>query len=326
MASTGPSRKIRLNRLANVNYQHADFEKALVFLKDFGFEEESRTEDRVYFRGYNNEPYVYCAIKGDHPEFRGTTWVVDSLEDLELATEVLPNASKIYDVVSPGGGKGVTFKDPVDGFPFHLVYGQQLREISGDVSHNRYEFKELVPNYPKRKSRPANETVRMQKRPAPVHKLGHFGLCVTNYAAMYDFFTTYFNLRPSELVYNKAGEAITAFMHLDRGEEWVDHHIFFLFEGPKAHVHHSSFEVHDFDVQLLGHDYLRWKGYELTWGVGRHIMGSQIFDYWYDTSKFMLEHYADGDLVNDQTPTNHSEAHLDNLHVWGPDLPETFLQ
>jgi len=24
----------------------------------------------------------------------------------------------------PGGGKRVTFYDPVDGFPFHLVYGQ----------------------------------------------------------------------------------------------------------------------------------------------------------------------------------------------------------
>jgi hypothetical protein len=70
-------------------------------------------------------------------------------------------------------------------------------------------------------------------------------------------------------------------------------------------------------------------------------MGSQIFDYWFDKSGFILEHYVDGDLVNDETPTNRSQASPDNLHVWGtyftmtmkrssltftgPDLPPTFL-
>ncbi len=46
------------------------------------------------------------------------------------------------------------------------------------------------------------------------------------------------------------------------------------------HVHHTSYETHDFDTQVLGHDWLRHKGYENCWGVGRHVMGSQIFDYW----------------------------------------------
>ncbi len=62
--------------------------------------------------------------------------------------------------------------------------------------------------------------------------------------------------------------------------------------GPKFHVHHSSFEVHDFDIQSLGHQWLRDKGYDLVWGVGRHVLGSQIFDYWWDRSGFVLEHYG----------------------------------
>jgi hypothetical protein len=83
-----------------------------------------------------------------------------------------------------------------------------------------------------------------------------------------------------QIVYDNDGKDITAFLHLDRGEELVDHHTFFFFEGPKSHVHHSSFEVHDFDRQILGHDWLREKDYTNCWGVGRHVMGSQIFDYW----------------------------------------------
>ena len=77
------------------------------------------------------------------------------------------------------------------------------------------------------------------------------------------------------------GKDMTTFMHLDRGHELVDHHVFFIYEGPKHHVHHSSYEVFDFDTQVIGHDWLVKKGYENCWGVGRHILGSQIFDYWY---------------------------------------------
>lgn len=70
------------------------------------------------------------------------------------------------------------------------------------------------------------------------------------------------------------------FYRLGRGKEEVDHHCFFFFGGPKYHVHHTSYETYDFDTQVLGHDWLRQKGYKSCWGVGRHIMGSQIFDYW----------------------------------------------
>ena len=113
------------------------------------------------------------------------------------------------------------------------------------------------------------------------------------------------------------GQVFNTFCRLDRGKELVDHHCFFFFEGPKYHVHHSSFETHDFDTQVLGHDWLRHKGYENCWGVGRHIMGSQIFDYWFDPSRFILEHYVDGDLVDISHPTQKSAASHDGIHVWG---------
>ena len=43
------------------------------------------------------------------------------------------------------------------------------------------------------------------------------------------------------------------FGHIDRGDEYVDHHSFFMTKNHVSHVHHASFEVHDFDTQLLGH-------------------------------------------------------------------------
>lgn len=78
---------------------------------------------------------------------------------------------------------------------------------------------------------------------------------------------------------------VAMFAHIDRGEELVDHHSLFLVSRPphihESHVHHCSFEVHDFDTQLIGHDWMVKQKYHPAWGVGRHILGSQIFDYWY---------------------------------------------
>lgn len=128
--------------------------------------------------------------------------------------------------------------------------------------------------------------------------MGHFGMCVTDFQRVYDFYTGHFNFVPSDvshrkhccwsqvfthflqIQYDDSGKNISAFMHIDLGEEFTDHHSFFIFQGPKSHVHHTSYEVHDFDTEVLGHDWLRDKGYQNCWGIGRHIMGSQIFDYW----------------------------------------------
>lgn len=276
--------KIKLTNIAHVYYTHNDFDKAKQFLVDFGFKIAQESSDAIYFKGYGTEPFTYCASRGPD-EFGGVAFAVESLADLELAASTLPKATPIHEMTAPGGGKRVTFYDPVDNFPFHLIYGQAKVDPSDGLP-------ELDYNFPQTKNRAVNKTQRFKKGPAPIHKLGHFGCCVTDFAKALEFYTTKFNFKPSNLVYDETGKDITTFMHLDRGMEQVDHHCFFFFEGPKFHVHHSSFEVHDFDVQALGHNWLVEKGYDLVWGVGRHVMGSQIFDYWWDTSRFMLEHYG----------------------------------
>ena len=150
------------------------------------------------------------------------------------------------------------------------------------------------------------------------------------------FYTQHFNLVPSNLLYvpahgpgSSARKYVAMFAHIDRGDDLVDHHSLFLTSLPPSetvpHVHHCSFEVHDIDTQALGHEWLTKKGYDLVWGLGRHLIGSQLFDYWWDTSKFMVEHYIDGDVVNDQTPVGVGPAGDAGLAAWGPEVPKTFL-
>lgn len=216
--------KIKLVRIAHVYYTHADLEVAKRFLLDFGFTVADDRGDTVYFKGYGPDPFVYVAQKGPANEFGGAGFVVESLEDLELASKTLPKATAVLDSDAPGGGKRVTFRDPTDDFPFHLVYGQELVPVAAHLP-------ELDYNYPESKHRPVNRTQRFKKGPAPVHKLGHFGCCVTDFKKAFAFYTTRFNLKPSDVIHGADGKDHTSFLHLDRGMEQVDHHTFFIFEG-----------------------------------------------------------------------------------------------
>lgn len=116
--------RINLVRIAHVFYTHKDIEKAHQFLLDFGFQEVKRVGKDIYYRGTSAEPFLYCATQGEEDVFGGAAFVVESESDL-VAAEKLPGATQIYKLSdAPGGGRCVTFYDPVDNFPFHLVYGQ----------------------------------------------------------------------------------------------------------------------------------------------------------------------------------------------------------
>ncbi len=130
---SNPLKKIRLNRISHVYYKHQKYEEAKQFAEDFGFVEAAVVGKTTYYRGYGTEPFVLAIEQSDVTEFGGAAFTVDSEEDLTHASKILPKeckATAVHDIPdAPGGGKRVTFYDPVDGFPFHLVYGQTPVEL-----------------------------------------------------------------------------------------------------------------------------------------------------------------------------------------------------
>jgi hypothetical protein len=87
-------------------------------------------------------------------------------------------------------------------------------------------------------------------------------------------------------------------MRCDRGDQPCDHHtLFLLARGGPAGFMHSAFEVADFDDLMAGHEHLKGRGRDAAWGVGRHYLGSQIFDYWRDPWGHEIEHWTDGDKL-----------------------------
>jgi catechol 2,3-dioxygenase-like lactoylglutathione lyase family enzyme len=302
-----------------MRYQHPDLQEITTFLRDFGMSVVKKTDTQRWYKGYGKDQYVYYAQQGEK-KFLGGTFEVESYAELEKAAR-LPSAGKIEELTeAPGGGHMVTLIDP-EGFPINLIYGQTPAPGG--------PFPEiLAANYETEKPRVA-KFQRFKPGPAAVHKLGHYGLCVKDFPTQLEWYTRTFNFAPTDFLYINTPDGskkdVATFMHIDIGQEYTDHHTFFMSSNPTAHVHHCSFEVHDFDTQNLGHEWLVSKGYKLVWGVGRHILGSQLFDYWWDTSGNMVEHYADGDLVNEDTPVGWGEAGDESLAVWGPEVPKWFL-
>jgi len=141
-------------------------------------------------------------------------------------------------------------------------------------------------------------TSRVKRGPSHVQRLGHLVLGVTDFRASEAWYKERFGFLTSDEIQPAPGVAIGAFMRCDRGETPCDHHTLFLFQQPATPAFmHAAFEVCDLDDLMAGHDHLKQAGYRPLWGVGRHFLGSQIFDYWLDPWGHEIEHWTDGDQL-----------------------------
>lgn len=323
--------KIQLNRIGHVYFEHENLAEFDKFAVDFGFVEAKRDGDTVYYRGYGRDPFIYVAKKSKNGAvgFGGVAFVAASEQDFEKASR-LPGASPVQDVAetgAPGGGKIITISRP-NGTLLHIVFGQEERPVDDHQPPPSETHESQGPyNTPFEKHR-LGQFQRYHDGPALIHKLGHMGYVCKEFAEEFDFYTSNFNIVPSDVLHHPqiSDMDVLVFMHLDLGNEYSDHHCIFLQrappEVPKTFVHHSSYEVADFDTQLMGHQFLAKQGWKNVWGVGRHILGSQIFDYWQDPTGFKIEHYADGDVVNKDVPTRRDVA--GPVSIWGPEMPKDF--
>ena len=95
--------------------------------------------------------------------------------------------------------------------------------------------------------------------------------------------------------------------------------------GPTNRYIHSAYQVCDLDALAAGGEYLKDAGYQRSWGIGRHVQGSQIFDYWRDAEGFMVEHFSDGDMFDCTLEPGWAPFTGSGLAQWGPSVTKDFL-
>ena len=163
--------------------------------------------------------------------------------------------------------------------------------------------------------------------PPQLLKLGHVGIFVSDFARQSQWFQSVLGLLPSDVLYAGAPDhRIGGFFRLDRGDEWVDHHTLAVFAMGRPDCHHVSFEVQDSEAQFLGHRWLSKQGWEPVWGVGRHPLGSHVFDVWRDPSGYRFETYSDTDLCNAAQPVQLHDVKDAQMDLWSNESPEKYFR
>ena len=169
--------------------------------------------------------------------------------------------------------------------------------------------------------------MRLDAGPSQVKRIAHALHMTPNLREVINWYQHLFGFVPSDEIYaGNKDHVIATFNRCDRGEDFVDHHTFVCIQSDKIGLNHVSFEVQNIDDVMLGHEHLKQAGkYEHVWGIGRHLLGSQVFDYWRSPDGYIFEHYADGDLLNDKVQPGDYAALPENLAQWGPELGPHFF-
>ena len=298
--------------ILRVDFERADPGAMLQFAEDFGLIRLSAEGDTVFFRGHGPAPYLVSVKPSTRDRFLGMAFTAKSEADLQRLARA--TGAPVESPSTPGGGRRVVLEDPW-GLQVSLVHGIDWEK---PLDHGHAES---PINTPQRKAR-VNRPVRTALLPSPLFKVGHVVLQRPDFKAAAQWYMRHFGFIPSDVQCLPDGQPGLGFFRLNRGAEPADHHTLALLGGPGANLMHVSFETLDLDAVGQGNQYLKSKGWTHFWGIGRHILGSQVFDYWKDPAGDEWEHYADGDAMNADYPTGYSALTRGGLWAWGDDLPD----
>jgi catechol 2,3-dioxygenase-like lactoylglutathione lyase family enzyme len=302
---------IKATDIAYARLRSPDLDVAEQFLLDFGMVRVERTARALYMRGTDPSHHLHITELGE-PRYLSIAWQAGSREDL-IALSKVSGASGIEALDEPGGGSRVRLTDPM-GYTVEVVHGiasaPALPVHRPDVN--------IGPERLRRKG----DLYRVPVGPSHVKRIGHAVLMTPDFERTLAWYRNTLGFLCSDEVYRGEPDNIVgSFNRIDRGEEFVDHHVLYVIRGEKTGLNHVSFEVQDFDDVLVGHEHLRARGYRPTWGVGRHALGSQVFDYWFDPWDRVHEHWTDSDRVNASASPGFGEAGIYTRGPWGPYPP-----
>lgn len=307
---------IRVTDIAWVRMSSPDIDLQHEFLTDFGLVESARTDAARYYRGTDADHHIYISQSGP-AGILDVAFHAASEDDLHRLAEQAEGASPVEAIDEPGGGKRVRLKEP-NGLPIDVVWGvETLPELPVDI-------REL--NFGGWKDRRAGTLMRVTPAPSRVKRIAHTVIYTQAVEETLSWLHRHLGVVRSDDVWNESpDDLIASFNRADRGEAYVDHHMILVARQPNTGINHISFEVHDLDDLYLGHEHLTGtERYHHVWGIGRHYLGSQIFDYWKDPYDRVHEHWTDSDRLNAAHEYRQFPRAEGLRSQWGPQAPMEF--
>ncbi len=307
---------IKAAEFAYPRMEAPDLDQMEEFLTHFGLIRAERTPTALYMRGADDHHHLHVTQKGG-TKFLGFAYHAADEDDLNRLAR-LPGASGIETVDEPGGGKRVRLTEP-NGYRIEVIAGMAR---TAPIKIARDEL-----NSAREPTRRAGKVMRLTKSPTSIQRIGHGVLSTPKVKETVAWFRETLGMIRSDDVYvGERDNIVGAFSRLDRGAAYVDHHVLFCIHNEKTGLNHVSYEVQDIDCVFQDHQYIKALGkYEHMWGIGRHLLGSQVYDYWADPWGRVHERWADTDRLNAANGGQLVSAEEGFQSQWGDRPPERFL-
>jgi hypothetical protein len=307
---------IKVHDLAWLEFSKPDLAASERFAHAFGFTTVSRTADELQLRGSDAGAPCVIVRRGRSRYVGAAFRAADAGDVLRLADATGAKAEKLPETI---GGLAVALTDPSGSTVRVVADTHELASLPSQTTQV-LNFGHEVPR--------ANDTQRPPRQPATVQRLGHVVLQTTTYVETLNWYLEHLGLIVSDFKYYEGQRErgpTMSFIRCDRGATPTDHHTMAMMLGPRNRYVHSAYQVADLDALAAGGEYLKDQGFQRSWGIGRHIEGSQIFDYWRDTDGLLVEHFADGDMFDSTLEPGWSPLTASGLAQWGPPATKDFL-
>ena len=308
---------IKVHDIAWLEFEKPDLAGAEVFAHSFGFATVLRTENELQLRGTDAGTPCLIVRRATRSRFIGSAYLAQDETDLLRLAEATD--TRIDPLPETIGGLTIDLSDPT-GLPVRVIAGTHpLGPLPAQTPHTLNLGHEL---------RRVNAMQRPPRIPTKVQRLGHLVLQTTKYLETLNWYLDNLGMIVSDFLYfpgQRDRGPTMSFIRCDRGTTPADHHTLALALGPQNRYVHSAYQVCDLDALAAGGEYLSDQGYSRSWGIGRHIQGSQLFDYWRDPDGFMVEHFADGDMFDSTLTPGWAPFTATGLSQWGPPITKDFL-
>jgi catechol 2,3-dioxygenase-like lactoylglutathione lyase family enzyme len=308
---------IRVKDIAWIRLRSPDLNLAEDYLRDFGLLRAERTANALYMRGTDPVHHIHITEKGDPRVERIAFWA-RSEEELDKLSREAEGASPVETLDEPGGGKCVRLTEH---------NGMGIEVVWGVASVSAVPVQTNTLNFGHSKHARAGELLRVPLRPSQVKRIGHAVISTPDVEASVAWAYRHLGIIRSDDVHveDDPDTLLASFNRVDDGERYVDHHVMMFGRHQTYGLNHVSFEVQDIDDLAIGHEWLKQKYQDChVWGLGRHTLGSQIFDYCKDPWGRLHEHWTDSDALNSSNSYRRYPRSQGLRSQWGPQAPQEF--
>src|SRR5689334_177406 len=260
---------IKVLDLAWLEFVKPDLAASERFAHAFGFTTVSRTTDELQLRGTDTGAPCVIVRRGPRSTYLGAAFRAEDPTDVARLADA--TGRRVVALPESLGGLTVDLTDPS---------GAAVRVVA-----DTHELAPLPPQPTQLLNfghdvRRANATQRPPREPARIQRLGHVVLQTTRYIETLNWYLEHLGLIVSDFKYYEGQRErgpTMSFIRCDRGTTPTDHHTLAMTLGPSNRYVHSAFQVADLDAMAAGGEHLLEQGYHRSWGIGRHVQGSQVF-------------------------------------------------